>query len=73
MAKRAILLWLVLSGADLAHAVFVAKVASQHCVPRQECCTLCAEGQACGDSCMAGDESCAKAQGCACDDADVCR
>ena len=37
-------------------------------VPLAEtCCKICRSGKACGDSCIARDETCTKPPGCACD------
>jgi hypothetical protein len=30
------------------------------------CCKVCSEGEACGDSCIAKNETCTKGAGCAC-------
>ena len=33
----------------------------------KQCCKVCREGKACGDSCIARDRDCHKPPGCACD------
>lgn len=35
--------------------------------PYAGCCAVCDVGKACGDSCIARDETCYEADGCACD------
>ena len=34
------------------------------------CCRVCEEGKACGDTCIAAEETCTEAEGCACDRTD---
>lgn len=73
MAKRTLLLWLVLSAADLGYAAASARVASQYCVPAETCCKVCTQGKACGDSCISASNECHEGQGCACDSVAICR
>jgi len=42
------------------------------CIPREECCRVCSQGKACGDSCIRANFKCHKGNGCACDEEDVC-
>jgi hypothetical protein len=34
--------------------------------PGSDCCKVCKEGKACGDSCIARDRTCNEGPGCAC-------
>ena len=43
------------------------------CTPERQCCRVCTDSQACGDSCISRDLTCNEGDGCACDAADVCR
>jgi hypothetical protein len=71
--KRTLLLWLVLSAADLGYAAASAGATGQYCVPKESCCKVCTTGKACGDSCINAGYDCQKGEGCACDNVDVCR
>lgn len=42
------------------------------CVPRAECCRVCRQGKACGNSCISEQRQCHKGRGCACDEEEVC-
>ena len=50
--------------------------AQQHdgasCVPREQCCKVCSQGKACGNSCIRASYTCHKGVGCACDEENVC-
>ena len=43
------------------------------CIPRSQCCRICSQSQACGDSCISVSYTCRKGRGCACDAWEVCR
>ena len=43
------------------------------CTPRSQCCKVCSEGKACGNSCISRSLTCRKGAACARDSADVCR
>ena len=47
--------------------------AAADCVPRQQCCKVCAKGKACGNSCISRRYTCRKGPGCACDGHRVCK
>ena len=70
--KRTLLLWLVLSAADLGYAAASAGATGQYCVPAESCCKVCTSGKACGDSCINASYDCSKGDGCACDSVEVC-
>lgn len=36
-------------------------------LPARECCKVCSRGKACGDTCIAQDNTCHVGPGCACD------
>ena len=42
------------------------------CVPRSQCCRVCARGKACGNSCIGRRYTCRKGRGCACDSYEIC-
>jgi endonuclease YncB( thermonuclease family) len=42
------------------------------CIPPDQCCRICEEGQACGDSCIGNSYTCRRGRGCACDADEVC-
>jgi hypothetical protein len=42
------------------------------CVPREQCCKVCAAGRACGNSCIRASYDCHKGRGCACNEEEVC-
>lgn len=46
---------------------------SRTCIPRAQCCRVCAESQACGNWCTSAIFNCQKTPGCACDANRVCR
>lgn len=59
-----------------AHAVLVVDLAPASalaCTPRESCCKVCRQGQACGNSCISRDKTCQKPPGCACDSTDICK
>lgn len=43
------------------------------CVPPEECCKICSDGKACGDSCISRSFTCRRPRGCACNASEVCR
>lgn len=43
------------------------------CVPRSQCCKICGQGKACGNTCIRRDYNCRAGRGCACNSAEVCR
>ncbi len=47
-------------------------LAQGQCIPASECCKVCSQGQACGDSCIRASSTCRKGRGCACDKTEVC-
>jgi endonuclease YncB( thermonuclease family) len=46
---------------------------SSSCIPREECCKVCAKGRACGASCISASKTCRAGRGCACNREEVCR
>lgn len=46
--------------------------ARRSCVPAAQCCRICDNGKACGNSCIHAAFSCHKEHGCACNRSEVC-
>ena len=42
------------------------------CIPREQCCMICDEGKACGNSCISRAKNCHKGRGCSCNASEVC-
>ncbi len=46
--------------------------AARDCIPREQCCRICAKGQPCGASCISAAYTCRKGRGCACHASEIC-
>jgi hypothetical protein len=47
--------------------------AAADCIPRDQCCKVCSQGTACGNTCTKSAQQCRKPRGCACSAKEVCR
>jgi endonuclease YncB( thermonuclease family) len=62
-------------GSTAEHASGIAPLfggAPSACRSREECCRVCSNGVACGDSCISEEGSCRQESGCACDREALC-
>lgn len=72
MGKQIVRILYVLGLLVVAAAPSTAGSRSGRCTPREECCKICDEGKACGNSCIRRSYNCHKGVGCACDAESVC-
>jgi hypothetical protein len=73
MAKISLALLVLLNAIAPPRAAVLSTDAVAKCIPEDQCCKVCSEGRACGNSCIHATYTCHKGHGCACNEEDICK